>query len=101
MPLALANAIILILSAYLGVGVIVGILTVFFASSRLDPSAAAGTFGFRMMILPGAVALWPILLRRLLVGANHPPTEVSAHRLAALGKSDATSGRPAGAEAQP
>lgn len=35
-------------------------------ASRIDPAAARGTPGFRILILPGVVALWPILLLRWL-----------------------------------
>ena len=30
--------------------------------SRIDPVARQGTLGFRLIILPGVVALWPLLL---------------------------------------
>lgn len=33
---------------------------------RVDPAARGGTFGFRALILPGVVALWPLLLVRWL-----------------------------------
>lgn len=32
---------------------------------RLDPLARRTTVGFRLLILPGAAALWPLLLLRL------------------------------------
>lgn len=35
-------------------------------SGRLDPVATHGTGGFRMLILPGAILLWPLLLIRVL-----------------------------------
>ena len=31
-------------------------------AARLDPTAHDGTWGFRLLLLPGALALWPILL---------------------------------------
>jgi hypothetical protein len=33
--------------------------------ARLDPSAGAGSRPFKLLILPGVVALWPFLWRRL------------------------------------
>ncbi len=33
--------------------------------NRLDEVAAHGTPGFRLLLLPGAVLLWPLLLARL------------------------------------
>jgi hypothetical protein len=32
--------------------------------ARLDPAAAGGGLGFRLLITPGLVALWPVLLRK-------------------------------------
>lgn len=33
-------------------------------AARLDPAAAGSPLGFRLIILPGAVALWPLLAWR-------------------------------------
>ena len=32
--------------------------------SRIDTQAAGAGLGFRLMILPGVTALWPLLLKR-------------------------------------
>ncbi len=42
-------------------------------AARLDPVASHGTWGFRLLILPGATLLWPLLLRRLLARGEQPP----------------------------
>jgi hypothetical protein len=42
-------------------------------AGRLDPVAEHGTWGFRLLVIPGAAALWPLLLRRVLAGGEHPP----------------------------
>lgn len=34
--------------------------------NRLDAVAAHGTAGFRLLLLPGAILLWPALLPRVL-----------------------------------
>lgn len=34
-------------------------------AASLDPAAGASGWGFRLIILPGAVALWPYLLLRI------------------------------------
>lgn len=49
---------------------------------RVDPAARGGTWGFRLLILPGAAALWPLLLARW-VGGRGPRAERNAHRDAA------------------
>lgn len=50
---------------------------------RLDPAARGSSFGFRLIVLPGVVALWPLLARRWRSGAPGPPVESNAHRRAA------------------
>ena len=49
---------------------------------RIDPVAAGGTLGFRLLLLPGAALFWPFLLGRWIRRAG-PPTESNAHRVAA------------------
>jgi len=49
---------------------------------RIDPNAGQGSWGFRLLIFPGTVALWPVLLRRLIAGQTAPPQERNAHRMA-------------------
>jgi len=41
-------------------------------AGRLDPVAAHGTWGFRLLLLPGAVLLWPLLAHRLLRPGKAP-----------------------------
>ena len=53
---------------------------------RLDAGAAAGPWGFRVLISPGLVALWPWLLVRARNGSGLPRTERNAHRDAAAAK---------------
>ncbi len=65
--------------AYLGLGLIFGLGFVTFGVQRVDPAAAEGTWGFRLLILPGVAAFWPLLLRRW-VGRRPPPAERNAHR---------------------
>lgn len=69
-------------TAYIAVGVLFSVPFVAYGVSRVDPVARTSTWGFRLMILPGSVALWPVLLRRWLRGAP-PPEERTAHRDAA------------------
>lgn len=71
-----------ILLIYLGVGVVFAIAFVFKGVGKVDPAAREGTLGFRLLILPGTAALWPILARRWLAGEG-PPEERNPHRCAA------------------
>ena len=54
--------------AYLGIGVLFAIYFVFSGARRLDPVANGATWGFRVMIFPGAMGLWPVLIVKLVRG---------------------------------
>ena len=69
------------LGVYLSCGLIFAAPFVVFGVSRIDPHAAHGSWGFRFLILPGAMALWPLLLRRWIGGVRAPPEERTAHRI--------------------
>lgn len=56
----------MIVGGYLAVGVIIGILFVTFGAPRLDYAAEKSPFQFRLIILPGVIGLWPLMLIRLL-----------------------------------
>lgn len=71
-----------ILGFYASLGVLFSVPFVLKGVTRIDPSAQGGTVGFRLIILPGVVAFWPLLAKRWIWG-NSPPTEVNAHRRAA------------------
>lgn len=51
--------------AYWLVGLVFGIWFVFRGAYRLDANLQGTGWGLRLMLLPGAAALWPVLLRRL------------------------------------
>ncbi len=80
--LTIATWLVNALAAYLGVGLVFAIAFVWKGAGKIDPAAAKGTLGFRLLIIPGTAALWPILARRWLRGEG-PPEECNAHRGAA------------------
>ncbi len=51
---------------YLTVGLLFAIVFVFKGVQQIDSSAQGASFGFRLLILPGAAVLWPILLKKWL-----------------------------------
>src|SRR3990172_6038883 len=67
-------------SAYLLAGLIFAIPFVLVGAGRIDPAARHGTWGFRLLILPGAAALWPLLAWRWVTSTGSPPVEGNAHR---------------------
>jgi len=52
--------------AWLGLGAVFAIPFAWRWAARLDPVASAGTLGFRVLLLPGAVLLWPWLALKLI-----------------------------------
>ena len=70
------------LGIYLACGVVFAPPFVLWGVGRGDPHARSGTWGFRLLLLPGVVFLWPLLLRRWMCGAQQPPAERNAHRCA-------------------
>jgi hypothetical protein len=49
---------------YVAVGLIIGLAFMVFGVTRVQPAAL--TVGARILLLPGATALWPLVLRRWL-----------------------------------
>lgn len=74
----------LFLIVYLACGLMFAIAFALVGAKKIDPHAARGSWGFRLLIIPGAMALWPLLLKRWVSGAHEPPEECNAHRRAAM-----------------
>lgn len=48
--------------------------------SRMDHTAGEGSWGFRVLISPGLIALWPWLLAKAFSGSGEPAVERNEHR---------------------
>ena len=59
----MVSIITLMLLGYLAIGLLVGIGFVLRGVNRVDPVAADSPWFFRLVILPGCVGLWPVVLR--------------------------------------
>lgn len=66
------------LAAYLIVGLVFAAIFLTRGIHRVDPSASGSAVTFRLVILPGVVALWPFVLSTWRRGEL--PTERNAHR---------------------
>lgn len=74
-----ASLLVLALEVYLGLGMLFAVPFVWRGARRIDRAARDGTWGFRLLILPASVALWPWLVRRWRRGGP-PPEERNPHR---------------------
>lgn len=60
----MAVGIIAAIFVYGALGVFVAVPMVLRGVNRLDPAAADGTLGFRLLAIPGIMVLWPLVLFR-------------------------------------
>ncbi|MFK7790570.1 MAG: hypothetical protein AB8C95_13895 [Phycisphaeraceae bacterium] len=58
----MAQVLLSIVGLYVAVGLMVGVAFVLRGVNRADPAAGQSPFVFRVMILPGCVGLWPVVL---------------------------------------
>jgi hypothetical protein len=76
-----AKTIVYTLAAYTALGVMFAVPFVWSGVQRLDSEAQGSGIGFRLLILPGVAAFWPIFLSRWRRGIVEPPVEKNPHRL--------------------
>ncbi|HMV49747.1 MAG TPA: hypothetical protein PLD20_27455 [Blastocatellia bacterium] len=69
---------------YAALGVVFALAFIFLGIGKIDQAAKGSPLMFRLLVLPGVAALWPLLLKRWLAGQTYPPTENNPHRKAAL-----------------
>ena len=79
----IAAVFLILLGAYLACGLVFAIPFALVGVKKIDPHAAHGSWGFRLLVIPGTMAFWPLLLRRWATGVKEPPEECNAHRRAA------------------
>jgi hypothetical protein len=82
----IATGLVFLLGFYVAMGVVFALYFLVRGLRQIDPRAGGSTRGFRLIALPGLVALWPIVLRRFMSGSSVPPEEHNAHRDATLEK---------------
>ena len=79
----MAQTLVWLLGIYVLLGIVFAPFFVLRGAARIDPSVKQSTWGFQVMIVPGVIALWPLLLLRWASGVQPPPIENNAHRQAA------------------
>jgi hypothetical protein len=77
-----AIAILLIYSLYVytALGAVFALALVTVGVKRIDSQAIGSSVGFRLLIFPGSLAFWPLLLRRWIGRKPEPPEERNPHR---------------------
>jgi len=71
MPPAIASALATLLTAYVGAGALFAAAFVTLGAGRVDSRAAGAGWGFRVLILPGSILLWPWLALRWAAAGRH------------------------------
>lgn len=77
--MAPANMFVLLLGAWFGVGVVVGVAFLTMGVKKIDVAARGASVFFRPAIFLGCVMLWPAVLARWLSGVkiNEPDEDAS------------------------
>ena len=58
---------------YAAIGLLFAVAFLTAGISRVDPLSKGSSIGFRLIILPGVAALWPVLLTRWIRGRGLAP----------------------------
>jgi len=75
-----ANGFVYALFAYVSLGFVFALAFVSVGVQNVDPEARGTKLGFRLLIIPGVIAFWPIFLKRWANGMTTPPFERNPHR---------------------
>lgn len=67
-----AELVLLAAAGYLGAGLVFGVAFVAAGVARIDPAARGTSAAFRLLILPGSVALWPLLAAKWACHTEEP-----------------------------
>jgi hypothetical protein len=68
MPTPTATAVAYAIEFYLLVGLLFAIWFALRGAAKLDPAAANGSWGFRLLLVPQTIVIWPLALIRLAGG---------------------------------
>jgi hypothetical protein len=77
----IVKAFVYTLAIYASVGLLFAMPFVWCGVQRVDSEAQGSGVGFRLLIVPGVAAFWPIFLCRWTRGIVEPPVEKNPHRL--------------------
>ncbi|MEO6455598.1 MAG: hypothetical protein ABIN97_16070 [Ginsengibacter sp.] len=72
MAVTILNIILTIIAIYLACGFVFAIPFVVKGANKIDEGAHGATWGFRLIIMPATIVLWPVLLKKWM-GVKTPP----------------------------
>lgn len=75
-----ADAVVWILGVYVMFGFVFALAFVSVGAKKVDPQTIGSGLGFRILLLPGVAAFWPLLLRRWIASNGDAPQEENPHR---------------------
>ena len=75
-----AKAFVYGLEVYAGLGLLFALVFLWVGVQSLDSEAQGSGVGFRLLILPGVAAFWPLLLYRWAQHVTEPPIVENPHR---------------------
>jgi hypothetical protein len=64
-----------IMGVYVLIGLLFAILFVIKGVDKIDEGAHGGSIGFRLIIIPGVMAFWPLLLKKWVQASKHKDHE--------------------------
>lgn len=66
------SILLILIVTYVACGLLFAIPFVIKGVDKIDEAAHGGSIGFRIIIIPGAMVFWPLLLKKWLNNAKHP-----------------------------
>ncbi len=75
-----SKALVYTLAVYASLGLVFAVPFVWLGVQRLDSEAQGSGVGFRLLILPGVAAFWPMFVYRWRRGIVEAPLEKNPHR---------------------
>lgn len=91
MPTTIATLAVTIIEIWFVVGFVFALLFAGGLAARIDARAAHLPIGMRLILIPGAIALWPLLVVRVAAGRRAAPAQHDAHSDAAAASSEGPS----------
>ena len=73
--MSLLNIVLIIVVAYLLLGFVFAIPFIIKGVAKIDEGAHGAKWGFRIIIIPGTIVFWPLLLNRWLKAPKQRPND--------------------------